>query len=161
MFAKLVRLLLAMPVVAACQSVTAPSTPPAWLASLPQWSPFMVVQPDDAALNGYRDALLRLTSRRAVAGVRIQLFADGRSAPTVNLASSLRLDVLGILDNADLFSSDVEGVFDRYRAAYPQVTTFQIGNEVTTSSPVAMPIDRCLSTSSPASMRTQSTGIPR
>jgi hypothetical protein len=33
-------------------------------------------------------------------------------------------------------------MFDRYRAAYPQVTTFQIGNEVTTSVP--MPIDRYL-----------------
>jgi hypothetical protein len=102
----------------------------------------MVVQPDDAALNGYRDALSQLTGHRAVSGVRIQLFADGRAGRTVSLATSLRLDVLGIVDNADLSSADPEGMFDRYRAAYPQVTTFQIGNEVTTSVP--MPIDRYL-----------------
>lgn len=102
----------------------------------------MVVQPDDAALNGYRDALFQLTGRRAVAGVRIQLDADGRAGRTVSLATSLRLDVLGILDNADLSAADPEGMFDRYRAAYPQVTTLQIGNEVTTSVP--MPIDRYL-----------------
>lgn len=142
MLPRLAWLLLLMPALAACQSGTAPSPPPAWLTLLPQWSPFMVVQPDDAALNGYRDALSQLTARRAVAGVRIQLFADGRAGRTVSLATSLRLDVLGILDNADLSAPDPEAMFDRYRAAYPQVTTFQIGNEVTTSVP--MPIDRYL-----------------
>ncbi len=144
MFARKCRLLLLIPWLAACHSATAPSAPPpAWLVSLPQWSPFVVVQPDDGALGGYRDALLRLTSRRAVAGVRIQLFADGRAGPTVNLASTLHLDILGILDNADLFSPDVEGVFDRYRFAYQQVKTFQIGNEITTGA-MPMPIDRYL-----------------
>ena len=142
MAARLARLLLLMPALVGCHGATAPSPPPAWLTLLPQWSPFIVVQPDDAALNGYRDALNQLTGRRAVAGVRIQLFADGRAGRTVGLATSLRLDVLGILDNADLSSADPEGTFDRYRAAYPQVTTFQIGNEVTTSVP--MPIDRYL-----------------
>jgi hypothetical protein len=144
MFPRSCALLLLMPLAAACTSATAPSAPPpAWLTSLPQWSPFMVVQPDDGALNGYRDALVKLTSRRAVAGARIQLFADGRSAPTVNVAASLRLDILGIVDNADLLSSDLEGTFDRYRSAYPQVMTFQIGNEVTTGS-MPMTIDRYL-----------------
>jgi hypothetical protein len=128
---------------AACHSTTAPSPPPAWLTTLPQWSPFMVVQPDDGAIVGYRDALGRLTSRRAVAGVRIQLFADGRSAATVNLAVGSHLDVVGILDNADLVSLDLEGVFDRYRFAYQQITTFQVGNEVTTGA-MPMPIDRYL-----------------
>jgi len=142
MAARLAWLLLLMPALVACHSATAPSPPPAWLTLLPQWSPFMVVQPDDAALNGYRDALNQLTGRRAVAGVRIQLFADGRAARTVGLATSFRLDVLGILDNADLSAADPESMFDRYRAAYPQVTAFQIGNEVTTSVP--MPIDRYL-----------------
>src|SRR5262249_40408080 len=89
-----------LPALVAGDSATAPSPPPAWLTLLPQWSPFMVVQPDDAALNGYRDALSQLAGRRAVAGVRIQLFADGRAGPTVSVATSLRLDVLGILDNA-------------------------------------------------------------
>ena len=111
---------------------------------MPQWSPYVVLQPDDAALDGYRDALTRLTSRGAVAGLRIQLDADGRAAHTVALATSLRLDVLGIIDDGDLFAADVEGEFDRYRAVYPQVTTFQVGNEVTTSPVRPLTIDRYL-----------------
>jgi hypothetical protein len=134
---------LVLPFVAACHTATAPSAPPAWLTALPQWSPFVVLQPDDGALAGYRDALSRLTNRRAVTGVRIQLFVDGRSAPTVNLASTLQLDILGILNNEDLLSPDIEGMFDRYRFTYQQVRTFQIGNEVTTGA-MPMPIDRYL-----------------
>jgi hypothetical protein len=127
-----------------CHNPLAPSAPPAWTLLLPQWSPYVVLQPDDAALAGYSDALLQLTSRGALAGVRIQLFADGRAAPTVALAFARRLDVLGILDDADLFAPDIEGVFDRYYAAYPQVKTFQVGNEVTTSPVRPMAIDQYL-----------------
>ncbi len=129
---------------AGCHNFSAPSAPPAWKLLLPQWSPYVVLQPDDSAIAGYRDALSQLASRSAVTGVRIQLFADGRAAATVALASSLRLDVLGILDDGDLLAPDVEGVFDRYRAAYPQVRTFQIGNEVTTSPVAPMTIDQYL-----------------
>jgi hypothetical protein len=143
MFPRSCALLMLAPLVAACTSATAPSPPPAWFSSLPQWSPFVVVQPDDGALNGYRDALAQLTSRRAVAGARIQLFADGRSSPTVSLATSMRVEVLGIVDNMDLLSPDLEGTFDRYRSAYPQVRMFQIGNEVTTGA-MPMSIDRYL-----------------
>ena len=83
---KYVGLLLLTPLLAACQLISGPSSaPPAWQSSLPQWSPYVVLQPDDGALAGYHDALTQLTSRRAVTGARIQLFADGRAAPTVNL----------------------------------------------------------------------------
>ena len=102
----------------------------------------MVIQPDDGALSGYRDALTRLTSHGAVAGARIGLSADGSSTGTVNLAASFGLDIVGIVDNADLFATDVEGTFDRYRAAYPQVRTFQIGNEITTLPATPMTIDQ-------------------
>ncbi len=111
-------------------SLTAPT--PLWRKVLPEWSPYLVIGPDDGALEGYRDALKRLTSRGAVAGARISLSADGRSTPTVNLVASFGVDVVGIVDNSDLFALDVESVFDRSRAAYPQVKTFQIGNEITT-----------------------------
>jgi hypothetical protein len=113
-----------------------------WRTVLPAWSPYLVIQPDDGALVGYRDALTRLTSRGAVTGVRIGLFVDGRSTGAVNLASSFGLDILGIVDNADLSAPDVEGTFDRYRAAYPQVKTFQIGNEITTLPATPMTIDQ-------------------
>lgn len=113
-----------------------------WRTIVPAWSPYLVIQPDDGALAGYRDALTRLTSHGAVAGARIALSADGRSAATVNLAASFGLDIVGIVDNADLFAPDVEGTFDRYRAAYPQVKTFQIGNEITTLPATPMTIDQ-------------------
>jgi hypothetical protein len=114
--------------------LTAPGRPPSetWRKTVPAWSPFLVVQPDAAALEGYRDALTRLTANGAVQGVRIGLYADGRSEPTVALAASFGLDVIGIVDNEDLFRPDLEAAFDEYRRAYPTVRTFQIGNEVTT-----------------------------
>jgi len=127
----------------ACGSGSSPLAPSAlWRTILPAWSPYLVLQPDDGALAGYRDALARLKSHAAVAGVRIGLSADGRSAATVGLAVSFGLDIVGIVDNADLLAADVEAVFDRYRAAYPQVRTFQIGNEVTTLPVMPMTVDR-------------------
>ena len=120
-------------------TLTGPS--PLWQKVLPEWSPYLVVSPDDGALAGYRDALTRLTSRGAMAGARIALSADGRAGPTVNLVSSFGLDIVGIVDNADLFSPNIEATFDRYRAAYPQVKTFQIGNEITTLPGTPMTID--------------------
>ena len=53
-------------------------------------------------------------------------------------------EVLGIIDDADLFEPDVEAVFNRYAAMYPQVRVFQVGNEITTSAVSPMPIDRYL-----------------
>jgi hypothetical protein len=127
----------------ACHSLTgASSLPPAWKLELPVWSPYMVVQPDNTALAGYRDALPRLTSKGAIAGARIQLDVDGRATPTVSLATSLGIDVLGIVDIADLRSNDIEAMFDQYRIRYPQVRTFQIGNEVTTAPPAPITIDQ-------------------
>jgi hypothetical protein len=126
-----------------CGCGRSPLAPSAlWRTIVPAWSPYLVIQPDDGALAGYRDALTRLTSHGAVNGVRIGLSADGRSAATVNLAASFGLDIVGIVDNADLFAADVEAVFDRYRAAYPQVRTFQIGNEITTLPATPMTIDQ-------------------
>jgi hypothetical protein len=113
-------------------SITGPSE--TWRATLPAWSPYVVVQPDSAALGGYQTALSTLTAHSAVRGVRIGLYADGSSGPTVRQAASLGLDVLGIIDNADLFRPDLERMFDDYRAAYPQVRVFQVGNEITTAS---------------------------
>jgi hypothetical protein len=120
-------------VASACSGVTSLTAPsPLWRTVLPQWSPYLVVFSDNRALGGYRDALTSLTGRGAIAGARIGLSADGSAAPTVNLVASFGLDIVGIVDDSDLFGPDVEGAFDRYRAAYPQVKTFQIGNEITT-----------------------------
>jgi hypothetical protein len=138
-----ISLLVAATTLLTCGCGRSPLAPSAlWRTILPAWSPYMVLQPDDGAMAGYRDALTRLTGHGAVAGVRIGLSADGRSAATVNLALSFGLDIVGIVDNADLFAADVEGMFDRYRAAYPQVRTFQIGNEITTLPATPMTIDR-------------------
>jgi len=136
-------LLAAATMLLTCGCGRSPLAPSAlWRTVLPAWSPYMVLQPDDGALAGYRDALTRLASHSAVAGVRIGLSADGRSAATVNLALSFGLDIVGIVDNADLLAPDVEGTFDRYRGAYPQVRTFQIGNEITTLPVTPMTIDQ-------------------
>jgi hypothetical protein len=120
-------------------SPTAP--PPAWKQKLPAWSPYLVVQPDGEALPGYERALTMLTARDAALGARIPLSVNGSSASTVRLASSYGLEVLGIIDNADLFAPDVAAVFDQYAALYPQVRVFEVGNEITTST-MPMTIDQ-------------------
>src|SRR5262249_23572135 len=91
-----------------------------------------------------RSALTSMTNKGAVSGVRIGLQANGAAAPTVALAASFGLDIVGIMDDADLGGPDVEGAFDRYRATDPQVKTFQIGNEVTTYAAAPMTIDQYL-----------------
>ena len=120
--------------VGGCGLFSSPMAPtPAWHTNVPAWSAYMVIQADDAALVGYRQALARLVAHGAIRGARIGLFADGRSAPTVRLVASFGIEVVGIIDNADLFQPDVAAVFDQYASLYPQVHVFQVGNEVTTS----------------------------
>jgi hypothetical protein len=119
---------------AGCGLFSSPTSPtPLWKTRVPAWSPYMVIQADDEALPGYQQALARLAAHTAIAGARIALHADGRSAPTVRLAASFGIEVVGIIDNADLFQSDVAAVFDQYASTYPQVRIFQVGNEVTAS----------------------------
>src|SRR5204863_124757 len=93
-------------------SMVAPSA--LWRIALPAWSPYIVVQPDTAAVGGYRDALTSLVNRGAIQGARIGLFGNGSSGPVVQLVASLGIEILGIVDNADLFRPDVQGAFDRY-----------------------------------------------
>jgi hypothetical protein len=126
-----------------CISPTAPTA--RWHQTVPSWSPYVVVHPNDGALRGYQEALDALASHDAVLGVRIPLFLDGSSAPTVRLAQSLGLDVVGVMDDADLGKPDVAQVFDQYFAAYPDVQVFQVGNEITTrQDAAAMSFDRYL-----------------
>jgi hypothetical protein len=122
---------------AGCGRLSSPTAPTAlWRRTLPSWSPYVVIQANDGALAGYQAALQTLAAHGAVTGARIGLFADGRSEPTVAVAASLGLDVVGIIDDSDLSYPDIERVFDRYYATYPQVKTFQVGNEITTFGPV-------------------------
>ncbi|HUK34959.1 MAG TPA: hypothetical protein VLV86_13640 [Vicinamibacterales bacterium] len=137
--------LVCLPLMWGCH-ITQPSPIPfaSWRTTLPQWSPYVVLQPNDLALAGYRDALTKLLAAQAVVGVRVPLFADGRAAQTVALAASLNLEIVGVIDDADLMSGDVVAMFDRYRSTYQQVKTFQIGNEVTTFPGMPMTIERYL-----------------
>lgn len=137
------------PAVAACgflSSFTGPSsTAPeeTWRRTLPDWSPYLVIQPDSAALGGYDQALTTLVAHGGVRGARIGLYMDGSSASTVKLVASHGLEVVGIIDDADLFNPDVAAVFDQYAARYPEVKIFQVGNEITTQAP-RMTIDQYL-----------------
>src|SRR3974390_1502181 len=88
-----------------CRSPTAPS-PAAWEQPPPAWSPHVVLQPDSNALRGYGHALAQLVSHAAIESVRIGLTADGSAAPSVHLASALGVQVIGIINNADLRARD-------------------------------------------------------
>jgi predicted CxxxxCH...CXXCH cytochrome family protein len=118
----------------ACHSPTAPSSA-AWKQLLPAWSPHVVLQPDSNALRGHGRALAQLVSHAAIESVRISLTTDGSAAPTVHMASALGVQVIGIINNADLRARDLSLMFDWYADAYPEVRVFQVGNEVTTATP--------------------------
>ncbi len=120
----------------ACGQTTSPTGPSnSWVRTLPSWSPYVVIQPNHDALPGYEHALTELVNQHAVLGARIPLYGDGRSQSTVHLAASLGLDVVGIIANEDLLNPNSEKVFDQYAALYPEVRTFQVGNEITASLP--------------------------
>ena len=102
----------------------------------------MVLSSDDGALGGYRDALTSLTGRGAISGVRIGLSADGSATPTVNLAASYGLDIHRHRGRLRPVRPGCRRCVDRYRAAYPLVKTFQIGNEITTFGGRPMTIDQ-------------------
>ncbi len=94
------------------------------------WSPFIVVHADGGAVEGYQKALTLLKSRGMVRGVRVGL--SGYRDTGIQMLSSLGIEMVGIVPNENLFDSNPEAMIDRYISAYPDIRTFQIGNEVTT-----------------------------
>ncbi len=95
-----------------------------------QWSPYLVVQPDGGAVEGYRKALSALKSRGMVRGARVGL--NSYRDPVTQMLVSLGIEMTGIVPNQDLFDPNPEAMIDRYISIYPDIRVFQIGNEVTT-----------------------------
>ena len=95
-----------------------------------RWSPYIVVQPDGGAVEGYRKALTEMKARGNVRGVRIPLnpFRD----LVVQLVSSLGIEITGIIPNEELLGPNPEAMMDRYISIYPDIKILQIGNEVST-----------------------------
>lgn len=95
-----------------------------------RWSPYLVVQPDAGAVEGYRKVLTEMKARGNVRGVRIPLnsFRD----PVVQMVSSLGLEMTGVISNEDLFDPNPQTMIDRYISIFPDMKVLQIGNEVST-----------------------------
>ncbi len=95
------------------------------------WSPYIVVQPDGGATEGYRKALTALAARGNVRGVRLGL--SNYREPNSQMISSLGIEIsIGGIPNESLFDPNPEAMIDRYISLYPEVRVFQLGNEVTT-----------------------------
>ena len=106
-----------------------------------QWSPYVVVQPDDTAMEAYRDTLLALRRNNLLQGVRIEITKRTQN-PTDSVTKAigaLGIEILSLIGNEYLFEEDIEDEIDRIFAAYPEVRYFQIGNEVTTILPSTGP----------------------
>lgn len=94
------------------------------------WSPYIVVHSDGSAIEGYRKALIKLKSKGMVRGVRLGL--NSYRDTNIDLMSELGIEVVGIIPNENLLDPNPEAMIDRYILSYPEITVFQIGNEVTT-----------------------------
>lgn len=99
-----------------------------------KWSPYVGVQVDGGALPAYRDALSILQRAGRLQGVRIEISKSNELSgdPVVRAIGGLGVELLGLVGNEYLFEQDIEQVIDRLFAAYPEISYFQIGNEVTT-----------------------------
>ncbi len=112
-------------------SLTGPSS----ASGLP-WSPYIGIHTNPQAMPGYRVALTSLQEHNALRGIRIRTSSFEPTWGMTELAKSLGLEIVGIVPNEELFEDDVEGMMDRViQRHYPDVTIFQIGNELTTIIP--------------------------
>jgi len=115
-----------------CSSFQNPAAPSNTSSNDIPWSPYIVIHSDGGALKSYENALRQLQSHNRIKGARIGLDFIGSSRDTTRLVNSLGIEIVGIMDNNDLVRSDIENVFDQYYRNYPEVKTFQVGNEIST-----------------------------
>lgn len=103
------------------------------------WSPCIGAQPVAAALNTYFQLMQTLKARNMLRTVRIDLIL-GQYTPSVSQGvRTLGFDVIGIVANENLSDPNPENMIENFISTYyPDVTIFQIGNEVTTSSNMSL-----------------------
>lgn len=106
--------------------------------NVPNWSPYINIQPTGEARAAYKEAIGALQDEGAIKGARVEFVrSHGFRNDTVEMVSSMGIEVLGIVDNYYLTydAPVIERVIDDIVRAYPEIRYLQIGNEITTIIP--------------------------
>ena len=115
-----------------------------------RWSPYVGVHVTGQALEAYRDAVAHLRAAGRLRGARVEITRSlNPSDPVIRDLSAAGVELLGLISNEYLFAQDIEQEIDDVFAAFPEISHFQIGNEVTTILPRTGPtieIDQYMAT---------------
>ena len=115
---------------AGCNSRFFSPTAPSGTSGLP-WSPFIGIHASGEAHEAYQTVIPILRDRGNMVGARVGLTAREGINGTIKMIGSLGIELVGIIDNEYLLDPDIEARIDEIYAAYPEITYFQVGNEVT------------------------------
>lgn len=112
---------------------SSPSSPTSNPSAPIPWSPYVGIHTTGEATLGYDAALEKLVAAGALQGARVGVDQTGQALPYVSRYASHGIELVGIVDNVDLFGQDIEGVMDNVLSRYyPMITTYQLGNELST-----------------------------
>jgi len=115
---------------AGCNSRFFSPTAPSGTSGLP-WSSFIGIHASGEAHEAYQTVIPILRDRGNMVGARVGLTASEGINGTIKMIGSLGIELVGIIDNEYLLDPDIEARIDEIYAAYPEITYFQVGNEVT------------------------------
>lgn len=105
-------------------------TAPSGTSGLP-WSPYIGIHASGEAHEAYQAVIPVLRDRGNMVGTRVGITASEGINGTIKMIGSLGIELVGIIDNEYLLDPDIERRVDEIYAVYPEITYFQVGNEVT------------------------------
>ena len=95
------------------------------------WSPYIGIHASGEAHEAYQTVISTLRDNGNMVGARVGLTVSEGINGTIKMIGSLGIELVGIVDNEYLLDPDIEARVDEIYAAYPEITYFQVGNEVT------------------------------
>lgn len=96
------------------------------------WSPFIGIHASGEAHEAYRETLPLLIRNGNLRGARVEIVPrEGLPNETIKMIGSLGVELVGLINNDYLFDPNIEARIDEIYVAYPEITYFQVGNEVT------------------------------
>ena len=113
-----------------CDSLSCNPIGPSGNSGLP-WSPYIGIHASGEAYEAYQTIIPILRDRGNMVGARVGLSSSEGINGTIKMIGSLGIELVGIIDNEYLLNPNIEARIDEIYAAYPEITYFQVGNEVT------------------------------
>lgn len=116
--------------VMSCNPLGCSPTGPTSTDSL-QWAPFIGIHASGEAHEAYQAVIPILRDRGNMVGARVGISPSEGVNQTIKMIGSLGIELVGIIDNEYLLDPNIEARIDEIYANYPEITYFQVGNEVT------------------------------